>query len=117
MATPPSMANEPAASEATPLVATEEVEDWVGVEEPVVTTLVMVVWGPAVVDRLPWTVDETRVDDGTAKVVLVRAVVTAPVLVGLVADSVALSVSDGVAEDDESSPLSSPPPEMVNGKL
>jgi len=70
MATPPSMAKEPAASWATPLVAMLEVEVVVSLGVSEMTLEVMVDEGLAVVDRLPWMVDETMVDEGAAKVVV-----------------------------------------------
>ncbi len=61
MATPPSMANEPAASEATPLVTMLEVALLVALGVEVETKVVMVVWPPAVVVEL------LRMDDGAAE--------------------------------------------------
>lgn len=50
MATPPSMANEPAASEATPLVAMVEVELLVGVGSAVTMSVMVALGPPAVVE-------------------------------------------------------------------
>ncbi len=59
------MANEPAASDATPLVTMLEVALLVvlGVDE---TTVVMVVWLPAVVVELLWTVEDAAEVEGAA---------------------------------------------------
>lgn len=111
MATPPSMAKEPAASWATPLVAMLEVEVsvWLGLSE--MTLVVMVDEGLAVVDRLPWMVDETMVDEGTATVVvlvtdLVLAVlVEALVVVVVVSESSSVAVGVAVAVGSAELPL------------
>ena len=61
------MANEPAASEATPLVTMLEVALLVALGVEVETKVVMVVWPPAVVvELLRMDEDETTVDDGAA---------------------------------------------------
>ncbi len=89
MATPPSMANEPAASEATPLVTMLEVALLValGVAE---TRVVMVVLPPAVVVELLRTVDGATVDDGVTDDEAALVEVAAEVLPLLVALPVAL---------------------------
>lgn len=99
MATPPSMANEPAASEATPLVAMEEVELLVGVGSAV-TMLVMVVWWLTVAERLPRMVDEVMVDVGTEKLVVELELMTVEVSVELdveVSDSEAVALAVALA--------------------
>jgi hypothetical protein len=118
MATPPSMANPPAAIDATPLVTMVLVADRV-VEGPPVTVPVMV----AVVEKLPRMVDELRVDDGTEKL-LVLLLKTVEVLVAELDDSdlvVVVVVVPSVAVAlvvvvVSLSPLSSPPPTIWNGK-
>lgn len=117
MATPPSMANEPAASEATPLVAMLLVAVLV-VVGCWVTRLVMVVWGlpVAVVDRLLRMVEETMVDDGGASEVLaVAEAELEPVLVALLEETVSVSEAVAVAEPVLLLPLPLPPT-ILKGK-
>jgi hypothetical protein len=117
------MANEPAASEATPLVAMLEVEVRVVVLAVPVVRVVMVEW--AVVDQLPLRVDEVTVEDGMVMVELAELVVlvTEPevdsVSVAVVDVSVAVSVTDSVPVAlpvvlEEAPPL--PPPTILKGK-
>lgn len=111
MATPPNMAKEPAASWATPLVAMLEVEVVVSLGVSEMTLVVMVDEGLAVVDRLPAMVDETMVDEGTEKVVLVTDLVLWWVLVEVVevseSSSVAVALGVAVASAELELPLSS----------
>lgn len=113
MATPPSMAKEPAASEATPLVAMLEVEVAVSLGVSEMGLVVMVDEGLTVVDRLPLIVDEMMVDEGTEKVVLVTdlVVVLVEALLELVevseSSSVAVAVGVAVASAELELPLSS----------
>ncbi len=116
MATPPSMAKEPAASEATPLVATLEVELLVALGVVVVETrVVMVVWAPvAVVDRLPWTEDETTEDEAAEEAALVEvaeALVDDEPLVELAAP-----VSDALEDAEPELVLAAAPPVILKGK-
>lgn len=91
------MAKEPAASWATPLVAMLEVEVVVSLGVSEMTLVVMVDEGLAVVDRLPAMVDETMVDEGTEKVVLVTDLVLWWVLVEALVEVVDVSESSSVA--------------------
>jgi hypothetical protein len=114
MATPPSMAKEPAASEATPLVTMLEVEVVVSLGVSEMGLVVMVDEGLAVVDRLPLMVDEMMVDEGTSKVVLVTDLVLAVLVEALLelvevseSSSVAVAVGVAVASAELELPLSS----------
>jgi hypothetical protein len=108
------MAKEPAASEATPLVAMLEVEVVVSLGVSEMGLVVMVDEGLAVVDRLPLMVDEMMVDEGTSKVVLVTDLVVAVLVEALLelvevseSSSVAVAVGVAVASAELELPLSS----------
>jgi len=124
------MANEPAASEATPVVAMVEVADRVGLLVVPVVRVVMVEW--AVVDQLPLAVLEVRVEDGMVMVELAElmVLVTEPEPeadvdpLALVEVSVAVSVAESVTvalpvAEPVAEPLLeglAPPPTILKGK-
>jgi hypothetical protein len=126
------MANEPAASEATPLVAMVEVADRVVLAVVPVVRVVMVEW--AVVDQLPLAEVEVRVEDGMVMVELAELVVLVtesdpeadadPLALALAEVSVAVSVAESVTvalpvAEPVTEPLFeglAPPPTILKGK-